>query len=153
MKQHIERPVKKPLKQPLNQPLKPCLRWMARHRTGARLPHAPDLFRPWRARPPAPQESLLLRSPSEGDRWTCVERHRISWQYTGALWHPCDVLLERRTDEGWARAALLAAQVDPRALGTSVVVPELPTGPYRVLITSPELPVAACSPPLVIRHH
>ncbi|MER7108483.1 hypothetical protein [Streptomyces sp. NPDC000229] len=125
------------------------MKWMAR--TKARLLNATDVFCPSRTLRPPP-ESLHVSSPSAGTRWTCVERHRISWQYTGALWHPCDVLLERRTDEGWTPAALLAAHVDPRALGASVVVPELPTGPYRVLITSPELPAAACSPPLVIRH-
>ncbi|OKK03755.1 hypothetical protein AMK26_20255 [Streptomyces sp. CB03234] len=126
------------------------MKWMAR--TKARLLRATDRFCPSRVLPPQHPDSLHVRSPAEGTRWTCVERHRISWQYTGALWHPCDVVLERRTDEGWAPAALLAAHVDPRALGTSVVVPDLPSGPYRVLITSPELPAAACSPPLVISH-
>ncbi|QGV82230.1 hypothetical protein [Streptomyces ficellus] len=125
--------------------------WM--DRTKNRLAQATGLFHPWRALPPTTPESLHVRSPTAGTCWTCVERHRIDWQYTGELWHPCDVLLERRTDQGWTTAALLAAHVDPRALGTSVVVPELPTGPYRVRITSPELPAAACSPPLVIRHH
>ncbi|MFG3506771.1 hypothetical protein ACGF5F_14795 [Streptomyces sp. NPDC047821] len=124
--------------------------WMTR--TKARLLHATDRLRPSHAPHQEPLESLHVRSPAEGTRWTCVERHRISWQCTGGLWHPCDVLLERRTDHGWIRAALLATDVDPRALGTSVVVPDLPTGPYRVLVTSPELPAAACSPPLLIRH-
>ncbi|MEE1753189.1 hypothetical protein [Streptomyces sp. SP18CS02] len=124
------------------------MKWIAWSR--AQLLRITDRLGPSRVPAAPPPESLRVRSPDEGTRWTCVERQRISWQCSGSLWHPCDVLLERRTDEGWSLVALLAAHVDPRSLGTSVVVPELPAGPYRVLITSPELPTAVCSPPLEI---
>ncbi|OEJ23757.1 hypothetical protein AS594_03955 [Streptomyces agglomeratus] len=97
---------------------------------------------------------MLVRAPTGGECWHWVERRQISWRITGGLGHPCCVLLERRTEQGkWSEAAVLASQVDPRALRASVVVPELPEGPYRVRITSPELPYDACSPPLIISHN
>ncbi|MFC9248949.1 hypothetical protein ACFT7S_34450 [Streptomyces sp. NPDC057136] len=103
---------------------------------------------PWLA--PA-SDSLFVRAPAGGERWNSVERRQISWRITGGLGYPCSVLLERRSEQGtWSPAAVLAVQVDPRALGASVVVPELPSGPYRVRITSPELPYDVCSPPLTI---
>ncbi|MGW7054315.1 hypothetical protein [Streptomyces sp. NPDC054887] len=126
------------------------MRWIALAR--ARLKRATDAVLPPRPTPPEPaSDALLVRAPTGGDCWTCVERRQISWRITGGLGYPCCVLLERRTDEGtWREAAVLASQVDPRALRASVVVPELPEGPYRVRITSPELPHGACSPPLTI---
>ncbi|GAA2937031.1 hypothetical protein [Streptomyces enissocaesilis] len=126
------------------------MRWIAL--TRAQLKRTTDaLFPPRTSSAPAP-DALLVRAPAGGECWNCVERRQISWRITGALDYPCNVLLERGTGQGhWSPAAVLASQVDPRALGTSVVVPELPSGPYRVRITSPELPYDACSPPLTIR--
>ncbi|MEU6060804.1 hypothetical protein [Streptomyces sp. NPDC047097] len=123
------------------------MHWMAR--TRARLCH---LTRPPTAprHPPAPPPDLCLSSPAAGAHWHCVERHRVSWNCADTLWHPCDVLLERRTEHGWTSAARLATRVDPRALGASVLVPELPAGAYRVRVTSPELATAVCSAPVVI---
>lgn len=124
------------------------MRWIAPAR--AQLKRAIDRLFPPTSPEPA-SDALLVRAPAGGECWNWVERRQISWRITGGLGHPCNVLLERRTEEGmWSPAAVLAAQVDPRALGASVVVPELPSGPYRVRITSPELPYDACSPPLTI---
>ncbi|MCS0636738.1 hypothetical protein NX801_13920 [Streptomyces sp. LP05-1] len=95
-------------------------------------------------------ETLRLYAPAAGAHWTRAGHHRIGWQCPGSLWHPCDLLLERRTGDGWSPAALLAEQVDPRSLGILVAVPPLPAGAYRVSITSPELPRPACGPPLII---
>ncbi|MGW0551477.1 hypothetical protein [Streptomyces altiplanensis] len=126
------------------------MRWIALAR--ARLKRTTDALFPPRTSPAPASDALLVRAPAGGECWNCVERRQISWRITGGLGHPCNVLLERRTGhEQWSPAAVLASQVDPRALGTSVVVPELPSGPYRIRITSPELPYGACSPPLTIR--
>ncbi|MGW7196117.1 hypothetical protein [Streptomyces chryseus] len=126
------------------------MRWIALAR--ARLKRMTDAVLPPRPHPCEPaSDALLVRAPTGGECWNCVERRQISWRITGGLDHPCCVLLERRTEEGkWSEAAVLASQVDPRALRASVVVPELPEGPYRVRITSPELLYDACSPPLTI---
>ncbi|WP_141746867.1 hypothetical protein [Streptomyces agglomeratus] len=129
------------------------MRWIACAR--AQLKRATDALFPPRiaTREPA-SDALLVRAPTGGECWHWVERRQISWRITGGLGHPCCVLLERRTEQGkWSEAAVLASQVDPRALRASVVVPELPEGPYRVRITSPELPYDACSPPLIISHN
>ncbi|PRH77435.1 hypothetical protein C6N75_20290 [Streptomyces solincola] len=103
-----------------------------------------------RSAAPGPPPDLCLHSPAAGAHWHCVERRRVGWRCADSLWHPCDVLLERRTEQGWTPVALLAARVDPRAHGASVLVPELPAGPYRVRVTSPELAAAACSAPVRI---
>ncbi|MET9509693.1 hypothetical protein ABZX62_14750 [Streptomyces flavidovirens] len=126
------------------------MRWIALAK--AQLKRATDGLFPARTASPEPvPDALLVRAPTGGECWTCVERRQISWRITGCLGYPCSVLLERRTEQGkWSEAAVLASQVDPRALRASVVVPELPEGPYRVRITSPELPHGACSPPLTI---
>ncbi|MGX1885181.1 hypothetical protein [Streptomyces sp. NPDC055287] len=128
------------------------MRWIALAR--AQLKRATDaLPLPPTTSPEPDPDALLVRAPTGGECWNWVERRQVSWRITGCLGYPCSVLLERRTEQGqWCEAAVLASQVDPRALRASVVVPELPEGPYRVRITSPELAYDACSPPLTISH-